>query len=72
MASPENVPPTPASTTKPQLIEALAAVDRQLERAAGIENPVERFSIQETLWERQDELQAEMAELASPPDLPYP
>ena len=66
MASPENLPRTPASPTKPQLIEALAVLDGQLERAAGIENPLERFSIQETLWEQKDELQVEIAELASP------
>jgi hypothetical protein len=70
MPSPENIPPSSPSPTKTQLIEALAVIDRQLERAADIENPVERFFNQERLLERQDELQAEIDELASPPELP--
>jgi hypothetical protein len=71
MASPENLQsPSSFSPTKPKLTEALAAIDQQLERAAGIENPLERFFKQDQLLERKDELQAEIDEAASSPEYP--
>ena len=38
---------------------ALAHIERQLELAEGIENPINRFFKREKLLERQDELQDE-------------
>jgi hypothetical protein len=41
----------------------LAQVDRQLERADEIENPMERYRLQDVLWEKRAELEAELADV---------
>lgn len=71
MATPErSTRNNSASTTKTELVASLAEIQRQLERANEIENPLVRHFTREELWERCDELQAEIDEAASPPETP--
>ena len=55
MASPENI-----QLNRAELIAALANTKRRLALADEIENPLERALKQEYLWEREDELLAEI------------
>lgn len=61
MASPERSenPPQP---TKSEIASELTAIERQLEKANEIENPIERSFKRDELLEKYDELQGEMDE----------
>ncbi len=64
MAVPEHSPNLAHLTDETVLLASLVHIQRQLELADDIENPIERFLKQDSLLEQYDQIQAEIDELA--------
>ena len=62
--------PERETSSRAELIAALADIDYQLELADANENTIERTFKRERLMEREDELRTELDELVFPPKRP--
>ncbi|MEO8612320.1 MAG: hypothetical protein ABI690_30775 [Chloroflexota bacterium] len=65
MAIPEHSSPLPHPTDETIPTPTLADIQRQLELADDIENPIERFLKRDSLLEQYDQLQADIDAVAS-------